>query len=85
MNHFSEGFLCLVARNWENFKFLGGLLFRRGEARPFSSIKPSVTSHVNSRILSDKNKYFLTFTWNFSVREFSVCLRVHSNPQKSVY
>ena len=54
-------FLCLVVRSWQNFKFLGGLLywvdlipFGRGEARPVSSIKPSMTNHVNSRIVDDK-------------------------------
>ena len=54
-------FSCLVVRSWQNFKFLGGLLYRvdltpfgRGEAWPVSSIKPSMTNHVNSRIFDDK-------------------------------
>ena len=54
-------FSCLVARGWENFKFLGDLL-RRGDlipflgerSTPFSSIKPSMTNHANSRIVDGK-------------------------------
>ena len=46
---------CLVAKDWDNFKFLGHLLcFCGREARPFSSIKPSTTNHVNSRIVDEK-------------------------------
>ena len=51
----------LVARGWENFKFLGDLLYWGelicflGEGvTPVSSIKPSVTNHVNSRIVDGK-------------------------------
>ena len=53
----------LVARSSENLKFLGDSLFcvdlisffGRGEARLFSSIKPSMTTnHVNSRIVDNK-------------------------------
>ena len=54
-------FSCLVARDWEYFRFLGDLLYweilisflERG-ARPFSSIKPSVTNHVDSKTVDGK-------------------------------
>ena len=62
--YFFVGLKCfsyLVARGWENFKFLGDLLywgeliFFLGEgSRPFCSIKPSMTNHVNSRIVDGK-------------------------------
>ena len=43
------------------YSVLGGpnFLFERGGTRPFSSIKPSVTSHVNSRIADGKNICFM--------------------------
>ena len=49
-------FVCLVAGGWEDFKFLHDLLYwgdlvsflkEAKGARPFSSIKPSLTNHVN--------------------------------------
>ena len=54
-------FLYLVAKGWENFKNSWGpsvlgetnILFG-SEARPFSSIKPSMTNRVNSRIVEGK-------------------------------
>ena len=75
------------------FKYLGDLLnwarelnflLGRSRARPFSSIKLSMTSHVNSRIVHGKiiKISFLTFTWEFSVWKFSVCSSVHSNISK---
>ena len=82
-------FLYCVIRGWKNIRFLGGtFVFKglRGRSRPFSSIKPSITNHVNSRIVDDKNMFhvcmltFLTFTW-----EFSACSSFHWNSQKSVY
>ena len=46
-------FLCFVARDWEDFGFLGTFCiegdlipFLEEENRTFSSIKPSMTSHV---------------------------------------
>ena len=43
------------------FFFIGGELisFLGEEARPFSSIKPSMTNHVNSNIVDCKIIYFL--------------------------
>ena len=55
-------FSYIVARGWENFKFLGGLLYwgdiiyflGDGRAKPFLSIKSSMTNHINSRIVDGK-------------------------------
>ena len=45
----------LLARNWENFKFLGDLIsILGGETLPFSTIKPSMTNYINSRIIDGK-------------------------------
>ena len=62
-------FLYPVARGWESFKFLGDLLFWRfgGHnfffwemgARPSSSIKLSMTNHVNTRIVDGKIIFFM--------------------------
>ena len=53
--------MCLVARDWEDFKFLGDLLYWGdiisflGEgAKTFSLIKASMTKHVNSRTVDGK-------------------------------
>ena len=65
--------------------------FGREGARPFSSIKPPITNHVNSRIVDGKIMFhvcmlsFLTFTGEFSILEFSVISSAHSNSEKSVY
>ena len=55
-------FLCLVARDWEDFKFLEDLLywerpiffFGRGMLDHFLPIKQSMTNHVNSRTVDRK-------------------------------
>ena len=58
---------------------------------PFCLINPSMTNHVNSRIVDGKIMFnmcmltFITFTFEFSVLEFSVWSSVHSNSPKSVY
>ena len=81
----SLGTVCIEGPNF-NFWEIVGL----GD-RSFSSIKPSMTNHVNSRIVDGKIMFhvctltFLTFTWEFSVWEFSVCSSFHWNSQKSVY
>ena len=85
-------FFNFVAKAWEYFKFLGELMylgvlfsfFGMG-AMPFSSTKPSVTNHVNSRTVDSKMVAFHTFTLEFSLWEFSVCSNVHWNCQKSFY
>ena len=44
-----------LARNWENFKFLGDLIsILGGETLPFSTIKPPMTNYINSRIIDGK-------------------------------
>ena len=89
--------MYIVTKCWEKFKFLEDLLywgdlifFLREGARPFSSIKQSMTNHVKHSwwqhyLFHVCMLTFLTFTWEFSVWEFSVCSSVHSNYQKSVY
>ena len=54
-------FSCFVARDWEDFKLLGDLpywgdliSFLREGTRPFSSVKPSMTTHVNLRTVDGK-------------------------------
>ena len=54
-------FSCFVARDWEDFKLLGDLpywgdliSFLGEGTRPFSSIKPSGTTHVNLRTVDGK-------------------------------
>ena len=58
--------MCLVARAWEDVKFvgelilLGDLISFLGEGdRLFSSIKPSMTNHVISRIVDGKIMCFM--------------------------
>ena len=54
--------MCLVARDWEDFKFLEDLLywerpiffFGRGMLDHFLPIKQSMTNHVNSRTVDRK-------------------------------
>ena len=92
-------FWYLVARGWENFKFLVDLLywgepnfvFGREEARLFSLHRA-----INDESCKLKNSWrqnymfhvsmltLFTFTREFSVWVFSVCLSVHWNSQKSV-
>ena len=74
--------LYLVARGWEYFKFLGDLLYwgvlisLLGEgARPFSSIKPSMTNCVNSRTVDGKIICLMCalshfYLWNFLFENF---------------
>ena len=59
-------FSLLVARGWEDFKFLGDLLnwedlisFLVEGAMPFSSIKPPMTNHENARIVDGKIIHFI--------------------------
>ena len=48
-------FLYLIARDWENFKFLGDLIsFWEKGARPFTSMEPSMMNHLKSRIVEGK-------------------------------
>ena len=91
-------FSYLVARNWGHFKFLVDVLYweklvslwERG-ARLFSSMKPSVNSHINEIIVNGKIMFhvciltFITFRWEFSVWEYFICLSVHWKSQESVY
>ena len=59
--------------------------------RPFLSIKPVLTTYINSRIVNDKIMFhlcmltFITFTWEFSIWEFSLSASDHSNSHESVY
>ena len=87
----------LVARGWENFKFLGDLLYW-GDLISFLGER-TIFFHraINAQSCKLKNSWwqnyllhvcmltFLTFTWEVFVWEFSVCSSVHSNSQKSVY
>ena len=72
-------------------------LFGERRARPFYSMKLSMTNHVNSRIVDGKIICFICgcwlfslllgdfLTWGFSLWKFSVCSIVHWNSQKSSY
>ena len=78
----AQSFLCLVARDWEDFKFWGYLLywgdlisFLEEGARP-SSIKPSMNNHVNQKIVDGKiicfvcTKHFTLLIGNFLFENF---------------
>ena len=49
-------FWYLLARGWENLKFLRYLISFLGEgvASPFTSIEPSMMNHLNSSIVEGK-------------------------------
>ena len=53
-------FLHLLARGWENFRFLGYLMSFLGEgkgwrgARPFTFIEPAMMNHLNSNLVDGK-------------------------------
>ena len=91
-------FFCLVAWSWEDFKFIGELLYW-GDLISFLGEKGwTIYFHkaINDQSCKLKNSWwqnyllhvcmltFHTFTWEFSLKEFSVCLSVHWNSQKGV-
>ena len=93
-------FLCVfAARSWEDFKFLGNLLYC-GDL--ISLLVKGCYTLFCHKIINDQScklrnscwqdylhhvcmLTFYTFTWAFSLREFSVCSIFHWNSQKMVY
>ena len=79
----SQG-LRIFQISWGPSVFGGSnFLFERG-ARPFSSIKPSMTTHVNSRTVDGKIIYFIVHA-NFSHFYFGIfSLRIFLSVQVSI-
>ena len=89
---------CLVARGWEDFEFLGDLLYWENLISFLGEGGYAIFFHkaINDQSCKLKNSWrqnyllrvsrltFLTFTWEFFLREFSVCSSVHWN-SKNVY
>ena len=81
--NWAKFFSYLVALGWEYFKFLGDFLywgvlisFLGVRARPFSSIKPSVTNHLNSRTIDGKIICFMCACWLFTLLPGIFLLRI---------
>ena len=91
-------FSCFVARDWEDFKFLGDLL-RWGPNFLFEIGGRAIFFHkaiIDQSWKLKKNWWqnyllhmcmliFHIFNWEFSLWEFSFCSSAHWNFQKSVY
>ena len=87
---------CLVARGWEDFEFLGDLLYWENLISFLGEGGHAIFFHkaINDQSCKLKNSWrqnyllrvsrltFLTFTWEFFLREFSVCSSVHWNSKK---
>ena len=91
--------MYLVARGWENFKFLGDLLYWEGPNFLFGRGGYAIFFYkaINDQSCKLKNSWwqsyllhvymltFYSFNWEFSPWEFYFCSCFHWKFQKSVY
>ena len=82
----AKKFCCnFVVRGCKNSKFSGELMYWRNLIFINDQSYKLKNSWWQNYLFHVCMQIFFTFTWGFSIWEFSVCSSVHSNSQKSVY